>query len=652
MDSMERMRELVAQLNAASRAYYAEARPVMSDFEYDRLYDELAALERETGRILAQSPTQQVGYQVVTALPKVRHEKRMLSLDKTKDVERLQSWLGEQEGLLSWKLDGLTIVLRYENGALAQAVTRGNGEVGEDITHNARTFEGLPLSIPFSGRLILRGEGVIPYGWFQKINETLPDEEKYKNPRNLCSGTVRQLNSEICARRHVNFLAFTLVEAEGYEPVTRQESLDFLQTQGFMVVEHRLVNRESLPGAVTDFEAAIGQNPFASDGLVLTYNSIAYGASLGETAKFPRDSIAFKWADETAETRLLSIHWDTSRTGLINPVAVFSPVELEGSTVSRASVHNLSVLEELKLGIGDHILVYKANMIIPQIAKNLTQSGPEAPPALCPVCGGETEVRQLREGKFLYCTNPTCRAQRVRALTHFVSRDAANVDGLSEETIKKFVDAGFLEQYPDLYALDRYGEQIVAMEGFGEKSWANLQAALEKSRRIALPHLIYALGINQVGLANAKLLCRYFHNDPQAILGAQPEELTAIDGFGEVIAHSVYQYFHELKNRALFNRALKIFTLEAEDEPADTGLSGQVFVITGDLRHFPNRKALQAAIEARGGKVTGSVSQKTTCLINNDSQSGSAKNQKARALGIPVVTEDEFLERFLPREGE
>lgn len=643
---MDRMQELISILNKASRAYYEDARPVMEDYEYDKLYDELVTLEAETGRVMAGSPTQRVGYEVLGSLPKVRHEKRMLSLDKTKDVEKLKSWLGDQTGLLSWKLDGLTIVLRYENGALSQGVTRGNGEVGELITHNVRVFDNVPLRIPFQGRLVLRGEGVIPYRMFELINAGLPDAEKYKNPRNLCSGTVRQLNSEICAKRHVKFIAFSLVEAAGFEPADRRAAMDFLRDQGFTVVEHRLVTAADIEAAVGDFESRIDTNDFASDGLVLTYNDIAYGESLGETAKFPRDSIAFKWADELAETTLRHIDWNTSRTGLINPVAVFDPVELEGSTVNRASVHNVSILEELKLGIGDRIQVYKANMIIPQIAQNLTKSGNAPIPAHCPVCGGETEIRKLREGKALYCTNPTCRAQQVRALSHFVSRDAMNMEGLSEETLKKFVEAGFLENYTDLFFLDRYQAQIEQMEGFGEKSCRNLLSSIEASKTVALPNFIYALGIDQVGLANAKLLCRQYDEDTEKIAGATEEELQQIDGFGAVIAHSIHTYFQKPENLALFQKALEILNI-LPMETAGEALSGLTFVITGEVRRFKNRKELQTKIESLGGKVTGSVTAKTNFLINNDSASNSAKNQKAKALNIQILTEDDFVSKFL-----
>lgn len=649
MDKLERMKELVATLTAASKAYYQQNESPLTDFAYDKLYDELVQLEAETGTILSQSPTQQVGYQVLEGLTKVRHAKRMLSLDKTKEVSRLEEWLGDKTGILSWKLDGLTIVLRYENGTLAQAVTRGNGEVGEDITHNAKVFSNLPLQIPFLGELVLRGEGIIPFGEFERINEALPDEEKYKNPRNLCSGTVRQLNSEIAAERNVRFYTFTLVSAAGADlPDEKDKQLAWLASLGFPVVEHRLVTAQTVAEAVRDFEAKIPQNDFASDGLVLTFQSASYGASLGETSKFPKDSIAFKWKDETAQTTLLEMDWSTSRTGLINPVAVFSPVELEGTTVNRASVHNVSICKELQLGIGDQLLVYKANMIIPQIAENLTRSGNLSIPTHCPVCGGETEIRALKDGEALYCTNPNCHAQRVKSLSHFASRDAMNIEGLSEETIKKFVEQGFVETYVDLFHLEPHGEAIMAMEGFGKKSWTKLQGAMEKAKQVPMANFLYALGINHVGLSNAKLLCQAADFQMETIQTMTEEALQAIDGFGAVIAHSVHSYFADERNQALLQEALSFLHLQKPETSAQSQkLSGMSFVVTGDVHLFQNRKELQAKIESLGGKVTGSVTGKTVCLINNDILSTSGKNKKAKELGVPILSEEDFVHQYL-----
>lgn len=650
MTDLERMKALAEQLNNASRAYYQEDREILSNQEYDSLYDELAALETRTGTVLANSPTQKVGYTVLGSLEKVRHESPILSLDKTKETAKLESFLGDKKGLLSWKLDGLTIVLKYEGGTLVQAVTRGNGEVGEDVTHNARVFRNIPLSIPFEGELVLRGEGVIPYSEFARINEALDDDEKYKNPRNLCSGTVRQLNSEIAAGRNVFFYAFTLVSAEGRTlSDSKAENMAWLGTLGFEAVEQKMVTAETVAEAVEWFRGRIAGNDIASDGLVLTFDSLSYSESLGRTSKFPKDSIAFKWADEMAETTLREIQWNTSRTGLMNPVAVFDPVELEGSTVSRASVHNVSILKELKLNIGDTIKVYKANMIIPQIAENLTGEVSAAEiPAKCFVCGGETEVRKLRDGEALYCTNPNCSAQRIQALSHFVSRDAMNIEGLSEETLKKFLARGFVENYPDLFRLERYREEICGMEGFGEKSYQNLMDSVEKAKDTELPRLIYALGINHVGLRNAKLLCAHCGYDLEQMKKATEEELAEAEGFGAVIAHSIVQYFRETEHLRLLDEVLPLLSLRRPEETqADSPLSGVTFVVTGDLEHFANRKELQALIEQGGGKVTGSVTKKTNFLINNDVHSESAKNKKARELGVPILSEADFLKRFM-----
>ena len=647
----DRMKDLVEKLNEAAKAYYQEDREILSNQEYDALYDELAALEEKTGTILANSPTQKVGYTVLSNLVKVKHESPILSLDKTKETAKLESFLGEKTGILSWKLDGLTIVLKYKNGTLEQAITRGNGEIGEDVTHNAKVFSNLPVSIPFKGELVLRGEGVIPYSSFYRINEELGEEEQYKNPRNLCSGTVRQLNSEIAAKRNVKFFAFTLVSAEGKEiSDSKAENMDWLASLGFDVVEHVMVNAENVEAEVEQFRNKIEENDIASDGLVMTFDSISYSIGLGRTSKFPKDSIAFKWADEMAETTLREIEWNTSRTGLMNPVAIFDPVELEGSTVSRASVHNVSILKELKLSIGDRIKVYKANMIIPQIAENLTGEISTAEiPEKCFVCGGETELRKLRDGEALYCTNPNCSAQRIQALSHFVSRDAMNMEGLSEETLKKFLEQGFVENYPDIFRLEEHKTAIMEMEGFGEKSYNNLIASIEKAKDVELPNFIYALGINHVGLRNAKLLCANFGFDLEKIKEATEEELMQVEGFGAIIAHSIHAYFREEAHLQLLADALQDLRIAAaeEAEAGESPLMGLTFVVTGDLEHFANRKELQALIEKNGGKVTGSVTKKTNFLINNDIHSASSKNKKAAELGIPILSEQDFIDKFL-----
>lgn len=646
-EKRQRMLELVELLNRARRVYEQEDTEIMSNYEYDKLYDELAALEQELGTTLASSPTINVGYEVLSELPKERHEKPMLSLDKTKEVARLKEFIGTQKCVISWKMDGLTIVLTYRNGELVKAVTRGNGEVGEVITNNAKVFKNIPLHIPYKGELILRGEAVIGYGDFERINAQIEDvDAKYKNPRNLCSGSVRQLSNEVTAKRNVRFYAFTLVRAEDVDfENSRARQLDWLVKQGFDVVEHHLVTAETIEEEVQWFASKIVENDFPSDGLVLVYDDIAYGQSLGTTAKFPRDSFAFKWADEIRDTTLLKIEWSPSRTGLINPVAIFEPVELEGTTVSRASVHNLSIMEELELGIGDTIQVYKANMIIPQIAENLTRSGNIEIPKVCPVCGGMTRISMENETKTLYCTNPQCQAKQVKSFALFVSRDALNIEGLSEATLEKFIDSGFIKDFVDIFHLERYEEQIKQMEGFGEKSYVNLQNSIEKARVTTLPRLVYSLGILNIGLANAKMICKALDNDPQRVVNATQEELSEIPGVGEVIAGTYVEYFAKEIHRDLFYRLLDEVTLpEKETDSAPQIFEGKNFVITGSVNHFANRGEVKELIESKGGKVTGTVTSKTDYLINNDVQSTSSKNKKARELGIPIISEEEFLE--------
>ena len=653
MDKTARMKELIERLTEASKAYYAEDREIMSNYEYDKLYDELEALEKETGTVLSGSPTVTVGYEAVEELPKERHERPMLSLGKTKSREELREWLGEQEGLLSWKLDGLTIVLTYRDGTLYKAVTRGNGEIGEVITPNARVFVNIPLSIPYQGELILRGEAVITYEDFERINEKIEDTAaRYKNPRNLCSGSVRQLNNEITAQRNVRFYAFALVSAEGVDFAnSREKQFEFLESQGFEVVEYKRVNQETILSAIDAYEVKIQSFEIPSDGLVLIYDDIEYGLSLGSTAKFPRDSIAFKWEDETAQTTLTEIEWSASRTGLINPVAIFEPVELEGTTVSRASVHNVSIVKSLQLGIGDQITVYKANMIIPQIAENLTRSGNLQIPEICPVCGGKTRIEQVNDVESLYCTNPDCDAKKVKAFTLFVSRDALNIDGLSEATLEKFLGKGFLHRFADLFHLDRHREEILAMDGFGEKSYQNLMESIDRARTTTLARVIYGLGILNIGLANAKMICREYEDDLERMMQADVEELSLIPGVGAVIAGTFHAYWQSEKNREDMELLMQELVIErTEADPSSQVLKGLVFVVTGSLTHFENRSALKEAIEEKGGKVTGSVTGKTTCLINNDNTSNSAKNKKARELNVPVITEEEFMRKYLDWE--
>lgn len=654
MEKITRQKELTVLLNKAARAYYQGTDEIMGNLEYDRLYDELLALEKETKTVFSDSPTIHVGYEVLSELPKERHEQPMLSLDKTKDPEALRDWLGEHTGLLSWKLDGLTIVLTYRNGELFKAVTRGNGEVGEVITGNACVFQNIPLKIPYQGELILRGEAVISYSEFERINRemSLQSEEeaeissgqRYKNPRNLCSGTVRQLNNEITAQRKVSFYAFSLVKADGIDfQNSRREQFLWLSSQGFDVVEYKIVEKENILGTIQYFSEKIVDNDVPSDGLVLLYDDIAYGSSLGRTAKFPRDSIAFKWQDETAETILREMEWSASRTGLINPVAIFDPVELEGTSVSRASVHNISILESLALGIGDTICVYKANMIIPQIAENLTKSGNLPIPEKCPVCGKETVVRQENGIKVLFCPNAECQAKKIKSFTLFASRDAMNIEGLSEATLEKFVDLGLVKEPADLFRLSRYRSTITEMEGFGEKSYENLIAAIEKARKTEVYRFLYSLGIPNIGVSNAKLICREFGQDFARIRAATRDQLMEIPGVGDVIADAFCRFFADAEKNKITDHLLEEITFrQTAEEEVPQKLAGKTFVITGSVERYANRKELKDFIESLGGKVTGSVTSKTNYLINNDAASNSSKNKKAKELGIEILTEEQF----------
>lgn len=645
--AIQRMKELSGILKEASRAYYAEDREIMSNLEYDALYDELVKLEEETQMVLAGSATTTVGYEAVDELPKEAHESPMLSLNKTKDREVLRGFIGEHKTLLSWKMDGLTVVFTYNQGSLQKAVTRGNGVVGEVITNNARVFDNVPLKIPYQGELTLRGEAIITYSEFEKINSEIEDvDARYKNPRNLCSGSVRQLNNEITAKRHVCFYAFSLVKAEGVNFAnSRQQQMEWLKDQGFEVVEYRVVTSDTLDEAMEYFATQIEHNDFPSDGLVALYDDIAYGDSLGRTAKFPRNAFAFKWADEMAETTLEEIEWSPSRTGLINPVAIFTPVELEGSTVSRASVHNISIMRKLALGIGDRIKVYKANMIIPQIGENLTKSGVKDIPEICPACGGKTVIEKVNNVESLYCRNPECPAKAIKGFTLFVSRDAMNIDGLSEATLEKFIARGFIRDFGDIFEIDRYKDEIIQMEGFGEKSYENLIESLNRAKKTELPRVLYALGIPSIGVANAKMICKELGYDMEKIRHVSEEELAAIDGIGPVIAKSFVDYFKKEGRQEKLDHLLSHLELgEAPKQKEEQIFHGMNFVITGSVEHFSNRKEVKEEIEKRGGKVTGSVTSKTNYLINNDTQSSSSKNKKAKELGIPIISEETFIQ--------
>lgn len=644
-DKIKLMKEYVELLNKANKAYYEDNNEIMSNLEYDKLYDELLDLEKEMNITLSNSPTVNVGYELLSSLPKEPHEKPMLSLDKTKDITTLKDWLNDKKGLLSWKLDGLTIVLTYEDGKLKKAVTRGNGEVGEVITNNAKVFKNLPLNISYKGSLILRGEAVITYSDFEKINEKIENvDAKYKNPRNLCSGSVRQLNNEITAKRDVNFYAFSLVKADdiNFENY-RKNQMEWLKKQGFAIVDYKEVNISNLEEIIEWFSKKVEENDIPSDGLVLTFDDISYGESLGSTSKFPRDSIAFKWRDELKETKLLKIEWSASRTGLINPIAIFEPVELEGTTVTRASVHNISILEDLELGIEDKITVYKANMIIPQIEDNLTRSNNIVIPSKCPVCNHDTEIKNENEIKTLYCTNDECLAKQIKKFTHFISRDAMNIDGMSEATIEKFIAKGFIKELADIFHIEKYKDSIITMEGFGERSYNNLIKAIDKSRKVPPFRFLYSLGISNVGLSNAKVICKRFSDNWEEIQNAKFEELVEINGIGDIMANKYTTFFQNEKNQKTIQDILCEIELEKQIyEKSDQIFENMNFVITGSVELFKNRDELKEFIESKGGKVTGSVTSKTNYLINNDNLSSSSKNKKAKELGVKIITEEEF----------
>jgi len=645
MDKKKRIKELVEILNKAAKSYYVDAVEIMPNIEYDKLYDELLELEKETNVVLSNSPTQNVGYEIAGELPKKAHESPMLSLDKTKSVEDLREWLGENKALLSWKMDGLTIVLTYRDGELAEAVTRGNGTIGEVITNNAKNFQNIPLKIEFKGELILRGEAIIKYSDFKRINDAIEDATaKYKNPRNLCSGSVRQLNPAITKSRMVYCNIFNVVKADGVDfENSKAKQFEWVKNEGFDVVEYKFTDSKSIADDIAEFESKIESNDIPSDGLVLLLDDIALGERLGSTSKFPRNAMAFKWSDERQVTKLKYIEWSPSRTGLINPVAVFEPVELEGTTVSRASLHNVSIFEDLMLGVGDEISVFKANMIIPQVYENFTKSNTEKVPDTCPACGSHASIKQDNESKVLLCTNPDCQIKHIKQYALMASRDALNIDGLSESTLEKFLSKGFIKNDSDIFKLDRYKDEIVNMDGFGKRSYEKLMAALEEAKHTNVARFLYSLGINGIGSANAKMIAKYFDNDIDKIITAGKDDLLEIEGIGEVLANSIVDFFKDSKNIENVKSLREVLIFEAEESAGSDSFAGKVFVITGSLEHFTNRNELKELIEKNGGKVSGSVSSKTNFLINNDTASNSSKNKKAKELGVEIISEEDFL---------
>lgn len=662
----ERMLYLVDLLNKASSAYYNEDTEIMSNFEYDAYYDELCQLEEKEGIVLENSPTQKAGFEVVSNLQTAKHEFPALSLDKTKSRVSLIPWLNGKEGVLSWKMDGLTVVATYNNGKLISAVTRGNGYVGEIVTHNAKHFKGLPRTISFKKKLIVRGEAVMSYKDFETINNEIPNiESKYKNARNLASATVRLLDANKSAQRPISLFVFDLVFREGNNgenalPKLKSEQFKWLETLGFNVVEYKVVSGETIVKEIENFENKLLQNPFPSDGLVLIFNDDEYGKSLGMTGKFPRNGIAFKWKDETVSTKITDIEWSASRTGLLNPVAIFEPVEIEGTTVSRASVHNVSIAESLQLGIGSTVEVLKANKIIPQIAKTTKSTGKTFVPDICPICGHKTQIRENDGIKTLYCTNPECSAKHVGKYVHFCARDCMNILGMSEATVSKFIECGIIKEYADFFRFDKHPE-IKTMEGFGEKSFQKMISSSEEALNKAdFVHIIHSFGIPNVGLGQAKLLKKAveqwsyemypeFEMTYFDCLARMSEtfDFETIDGFGQIIAKSLLNWID--KNMVKDTEVMNFITLvpalwiPKKEEKKASAIAGKTFVITGSVNHYKNRDALKEFIESLGGKTSGSVSAKTDFLINNDVTSTSGKNKKAKELGVKIISEDEFI---------
>lgn len=637
-DKIARMKELIDLLNKASMLYYQKSTPMMTDYEYDKLYDELVSLEKETNMVFSNSPTINVEPTVSTELEKTTHPHPMLSLSKTKNPDDLVSFIGNKEGLLSWKLDGLTIVLTYENGKLVSGVTRGNGIIGEVVTENVKKFKNIPLSINYTGRLVLRGEAIIKYSDFEKMNV----DSEYKNPRNLCSGSVRQLDSSVTAERNVNCIIFALIEASSELSNYKDKNFEWLRSLGFETVEYVKVDKNNLKDEVLNYKEKIKTYDIPSDGLVLTFNDIEYGNNLGSTAKYPKHSIAFKWQDETAKTILREVDWMASRTGLINPVAVFDPVELEGTIVSRASLHNISILRELKIGLNDEIEVYKANMIIPQIANNITCSNNLVIPDKCPVCNHKTEIVTNNDITYLYCPNEFCFAKFMKRLSLFVSRNAMNIDGISEAILSRLINENMVKTYADLYNLSIYKDKIINFDGFGEKSYNNLIESIEKSRKVKLANFIYSLGIPDIGLSRAKLICSKFNNDIDVVSNLSYDKLSEIVGVGDVIAKEWIDTFKNPDFISEYNKIKKEIIL-IDNVNNKTTLKDKTFVITGSVNNFKNRDELIEYIESLGGKVVKAISNNVDFLINNDITSTSSKNTKAKELGIKIISEDDLL---------
>lgn len=652
MKKIEYIKSLVRQLTAACEAYYKNDNPIMTDKQFDDLFDELEKLENETGFVMCGSPTQKVQGYVINELKKVKHTKPMLSANKTKEISEIERFIGNQLCILSWKLDGLTIVLRYKDNKFTQAITRGNGEIGEDVTHTMSMCSNIPMTIPYTGDLEVRGECVISWEEFNKINETLNDQ--YKHPRNLAAGTVRQLDSNISRSRKLTFKAFELVQDELYERsktnlllrdqlMDIKESFDYLEECGFEVVEHELVTNNNISDVIERFDPEKYQYPV--DGLVVMYNSYEYGKQQGKTSHHPLNMLALKWEDQLYETTLEDVLWNTSKTGLINPVAIFSPVDLDGAITTRATLHNVSYIEDLELGIGDSIQIYRSNMVIPKVHESLTRSNNLDIPSKCPCCGGDVEIHNENGSKTLHCMNQQCSAKLLSQFVYFVSRECMNIDGLSEATLDRFIQAGWLIQLKDIYHLYEHKKEMIHMDGFGKRRVEKLLDAIEKSRNSKLSNFITALSIPLIGKSTAKDMAKVCHNHiNEFFLNIESKfDWSNVDGIGDTTNDSINDYFD--KNLEAVKDLIKEinFSSSENDNHSSKDLSGLTFVITGKVEKYKNRNVMKEEIESKGGKVSGSVSSKTNYLVNNDMSSNSSKNKKAKELMIPIITEDELI---------
>lgn len=662
LKKVERIKELNQQLNQYRDSYYNNSVSEISDYEYDKLFDELKRLEEETNIVMANSPTHTVGYEVKSKLEKVKHSHPMLSLDKTKSVDELKKFAGSQDCLLTCKMDGLTVLLTYENGKLIQAETRGNGEIGEDITHNAKVFENIPLYIDYLGYLEVEGEAIITYSDFEKINSRLPEDEKYKNPRNLATGSVRQLDNSIAAKRYVKFIVWKVQKIE--DEIENNNSflhrLLFAKQLGFDVVplltySNNTSDKEDCEEMIENLRKYAANKGFPIDGLVMTYNDILYGESLGVTDHHPKHSLAFKFYDDIYPTKLLDVEFTMGKTGILTPTAIFEPVEIDGTIVERASLHNLSIMNNLGITHkGQVVNVYKANAVIPQIDSveednvEVTDNNIIIPAENCPICGADTKIVKDNNSEILVCSNPDCKGKFLGKLSHFVSKNAINIDGLSEQTLQKFIELGWVSNFQDIYRLINHNKDMAVLDGFGKRSTNKLITAIENSRKTTLDRFIYALSIPLIGRSTSKDIAKYCNNDINVFMKVMIENkahdfINSIDGFGDVMYKSLYDWWNEYC--LSFFELSKEFYFETtnENNNSSVDLLGKVFVITGGLNHYKNRDELIRTIEQLGGKVSGTVSKKTSYLINNDTKSKSGKNKKAIDLGIQIISEDEFI---------